>query len=40
MYVGVGDDGHLSLLDFEYTSIGVEDDTVDALLAAEAVDGG
>ena len=37
--VGVGDGGHLSLLDLTDAAVGVEDDTVHTLLATEAVNG-
>ena len=37
--VGVGDGGHLSLLDLTDAALGVEDDTVHTLLATEAVNG-
>mmetsp|Transcript_44661 Transcript_44661/g.136229 ORF Transcript_44661/g.136229 Transcript_44661/m.136229 type:complete len:640 (+) Transcript_44661:438-2357(+) len=38
--VGVGDGRHLTLLNFRDAALGVQDDAVDALLSAEAVDRG
>ena len=37
--IGVGDGGHLSLLDLTDAALGVEDDAVHTLLSAEAVNG-